>query len=101
MLGGDANIAIEYATKRYRSNLINWGLLPFTIEKEDQDKIQLHDYVYIPNIRQALQSGAATVEATASGSDGIKQVTLKLENLSPEDRDIITAGCLMNYYSQA
>ena len=101
VLGGDANIAIEYATKRYRSNLINWGLLPFTIEKEDQDKIQLHDYVYIPNIRQALQSGAATVEATASGSDGIKQVTLKLENLSPEDRDIITAGCLMNYYSQA
>ena len=100
VLGGDANIAIEYATKRYRSNLINWGLLPFTVDKEDHDKIKLNDYVYIPNILQALQSGAATVEASAISADGVKQVTLKLENLSADDRDIIAAGCLMNYYSK-
>ena len=100
VLGGDANIAIEYATKRYRSNLINWGLLPFTIDEAEQDKIHLNDYVYIPHIRQAVQSGATTVTATAIGSNGVKSVTLKLENLSPEDRDIILAGCLMNYYSK-
>ena len=100
VLGGDANIAIEYATKRYRSNLINWGMLPFTIQESDQEKLALNDYLYIPNIRQAVQSGAAEVEASVISTGGIKQLTLKLENLSAEDRDIILAGCLMNYYNQ-
>ena len=100
ILGGDANIALEYATKRYRSNLINWGMLPFTIQEGEQDKLALNDYLYIPNIRQAIQSGAAEVVASVISSGGIKQITLKLENLSTEDRDIILAGCLMNYYNQ-
>lgn len=100
VLGGDANIAIEYATKRYRSNLINWGMLPFTIQEGEQDKLALNDYLYIPNIRQAIKSGADEVTANVIGNGGIKRLTLKLENLSAEDRDIIVAGCLMNYYNQ-
>lgn len=100
VLGGDANIAIEYATKRYRSNLINWGMLPFTIEATEQHKIVLNDYLFIPNIRQALQSGSTAVTATAIGNNGQQTINLKLENLSQEDRDIILAGCLMNYYNQ-
>ena len=100
VLGGDANIAIEYATKRYRSNLINWGLLPFTIEPAEQDKINLNDYIYLPDIRKILKSGGEEIKATVVGEKGAMQVTLKLENLTQEDREILMAGCLMNYYSK-
>ena len=98
VLGGDANIAIEYATKRYRSNLINWGMLPFTISEGEQDNLAVDDYLYIPGIRQAVQSGETSIEATIISNKGIKRLGLKLENLSQDDRDIILAGCLINYY---
>ncbi|SMC70609.1 hydratase [Sporomusa malonica] len=99
VLGGDANIALEYATKRYRSNLINWGMLPFTISEGEQDKLAVGDYLYIPGILQAVQSGAETVDSIVISTSGTKTLKLKLENLSKDDRDIIIAGCLMNYYS--
>lgn len=99
VLGGDANIAVEYATKRYRSNLINWGMIPFTIAAQDQDKLAVDDYLFIPGIRQALQSGAETVEAFISNNTGKTSLQLKLEALSKEDRAILLAGCLINYYA--
>lgn len=99
VLGGDANIAIEYATKRYRSNVINWGMLPFTINREDVSKLAVDDYIYIPGIRESVQNGAAKVQAYVLNAKGKTPLELKLENLSKDDRDIIQAGCLMNYYA--
>lgn len=99
VLGGDANIALEYATKRYRSNLINWGMVPFTISKDDQGKLEVDEYIYIAGIRHAIQSGAEAVEGIVVSTRGIKMLTLKLEALTKDDRDIILAGCLMNYYN--
>ena len=100
VLGGDANIALEYATKRYRSNLINWGMLPFTINEGEQDKLNIDDYLYIPGIRQAVESGADTVDGIVISDNGTKTLKLKLENLSKDDREIISSGCLMNYYNR-
>jgi len=99
VLGGDANIAVEYATKRYRSNLINWGMLPFTVGEDEQGKLAVDDYLYIPGIRQAVQSGAETLAGIIISESGTQTLTLKLENLSMDDREIILAGCLMNYYN--
>lgn len=99
VLGGDANIAVEYATKRYRSNLINWGMLPFTVGEDEQDKLAVDDYLYIPGIHQAVQSGAEALEGIIISESGTQTLTLKLENLSMDDREIILAGCLMNYYN--
>ncbi len=100
VLGGDANIALEYATKRYRSNLINWGMLPFTISEDAQDKLAVDSYIYIPGIREAVQAGADTVDATVITGNKTDKILLKLENISSDDRDIILAGCLMNYYNR-
>ncbi len=99
VLGGDANIAIEYATKRYRSNVINWGMLPFTIDKEEVQKLAVEDYIYIPGIRQSVIDRAEKVQAFAINKNGKTTLHLKLEGLSKDDRDIILAGCLINYYA--
>lgn len=99
VLGGDANIAVEYATKRYRSNLINWGMIPFTIAAEDANKLAVEDCIYIPGIRQAIENGAEKVGAFIVRSGGKTGIELKLENLSAEERGIILAGCLINYYA--
>ena len=100
VLGGWANIAYEYATKRYRSNLINWGMLPFTMEPGTCD-FAVDDCVFIPGIRQAVASGATEIEATVSNAGGKQLVKLYLVNLSKDERDIILAGCLINYYGQS
>lgn len=100
VLGGDANIAVEYATKRYRSNLINWGMLPFTIDEGEQHKLQVDDHIFIANIQEAVKNGAGLVMAFLIGAAGVTAIALKLENLSQEERDIILAGCLMNYYAE-
>jgi aconitate hydratase len=100
VLGGQANIAVEYATKRYRSNLINWGMLPFTIRKESADDIAIGDLIYIPGIRPAVASGKEKIAAFIIRKGNRTPLELKLEGLSPEDRDIILAGCLMNYYAK-
>ena len=101
MLGGQANLALEYATKRYRSNLINWGMLPFIIDQADQAKVTLNSWLYIPNVRKALELSAESIPAQLIAEEGSQKadITLRLPGLAREDRDIILAGCLMNYYA--
>ncbi len=100
VLGGQANIALEYATKRYRSNLINWGMLPFTLRKESAGDIAVDDLIYIPGIRPAILSGAENIPAFVIRKGKRKPLELKLEGLSHEDREIILAGSLINYYAK-
>ncbi|EGO64821.1 hydratase [Acetonema longum] len=98
MLGGQANVAHEYATKRYRSNLINWGLLPFTVDPETFRQLLVDDLIHIPGIRQAVAEGSGKVRAFIIRGSTVSAIELKLESLSREERDIILAGCLINYY---
>ncbi len=100
VLGGWANIAVEYATKRYRSNLINWGMLPLIIAEPAAVNFEVDDYIYLPEIRQAVASGAETVKAYVVNLEGKKELNLTLPNLSSDERDIILAGCLINYYAK-
>ncbi len=98
VLGGAANIALEYATKRYRSNLINWGMLPFT--RKDELSLSVGDYIYLDSIRTALLSGKTEISAYII-KDGIKKpITLYLEGLTDDDREILIEGCLINYYKK-
>ncbi|MBQ4563145.1 MAG: hydratase [Lachnospiraceae bacterium] len=97
VLGGWANIAHEYATKRYRSNLINWGMLPFVI-KEGDLPFKLEDYLYIPGIRQAVEEKAEEIKAYALTDEGFREFTLRLGELTDDERQIILDGCLINYY---
>ena len=96
VLGGWANIANEYATKRYRSNLINWGMLPFIIEAGDLP-FSNGDYLFIPGIRKAVEDKASDIEAYVAAADGLKPVALKLGELTDDEREIILKGCLINY----
>ncbi|MDU4961842.1 MAG: hydratase [Sporomusaceae bacterium] len=98
VLGGDANIAIDYATKRYRSNLINWGMIPFTVDTVHKDAFTTGDLIYIPAVRAAVAGGAERVKAYLINAAGHRPLELQLNNLSQEDREIILAGCLINYY---
>ena len=100
VLGGCANVAEEYATKRYRSNVVNWGMLPFTTEDLDQLNLQPGDRVYIPGIRALLEGDEETVQATVLRNGGETPVMLSLPGLTREERDIILAGCLINYYAE-
>ena len=97
VLGGWANIANEYATKRYRSNLINWGMLPFIID-EGELPFENLDYIFIPNIYDAVESGATEFEAYVVKNGTMKAFTLKMSELTPDEKDIILKGCLINYY---
>ena len=99
VLGGVANIAAEYATKRYRSNVVNWGMLPFILEDAASFNIQADDLIYIPGIRQILLGDAEDVPATLYQNGTAREITLKLPGLTREERDIILAGCLINYYA--
>ena len=94
VLGGVANIAEEYATKRYRSNLINWGMIPFIVDKND---FKVGEYVYVKGIKQAILSGAEKICAKILG-DTPRDITLKVGNLTPTEKEIIIKGCLINYY---
>ena len=98
VLGGWANIANEYATKRYRSNLINWGMLPFLTE-EDHEALSFKngDYIFVPEVRKAVEEKWAEVKAYVVG-DTLKEITLKLGDLTDNEREIILKGCLINYY---
>lgn len=98
VLGGWANIASEYATKRYRSNLINWGMLPF-ITKEDHTALPFKngDYIFVPEIRKVIEEKAEEVKAYVV-DDGLKEITLHLGTLTDTEREIILKGCLINYY---
>ena len=98
VLGGWANIANEYATKRYRSNLINWGMLPF-ITEEDHESLSFKngDYIFVPDVRKAVEEKVDTIKAFVVG-DALKEITLKLGDLTDNEREIILKGCLINYY---
>lgn len=100
VLGGDANICYEYATKRYRSNCINWGIVPFTIDKDTDFDYQTGDYVFIPGIREAILNGDEEVMAKVITRAGeLKDIRLYFKNLTPVERQILADGCLMNYYA--
>ncbi len=96
VLGGWANIANEYATKRYRSNLINWGMLPFLIEEGELPFKNL-DYIFIPGIKAAVENKTEVIKAYAVGEDSLKEFDLRLGDLTDEERQIILKGCLINY----
>lgn len=98
VLGGWANIANEYATKRYRSNLINWGMLPF-ITEEDHKALSFKngDYIFVPKIRKAIEEKAEEIKAYVVG-DTLKEVTWKLGDMTEAEREIVLKGCLINYY---
>lgn len=100
VLGGQANIAEEYATKRYRSNLINWGMIPFIIAPGDKDKLSVGDWLFIPGIRKAVIDGLEYVDAVIIRGSLRTDIRLNMPDLTKEDREIILAGCLMNYYSR-
>ena len=98
VLGGWANIANEYATKRYRSNLINWGMLPFITEEKDTElSFKNGDYIFVPDVRKAVEDKTDAVKAYVVGEE-LKEITLKLGDLTDNEREIILKGCLINYY---
>ncbi len=100
VLGGCANLAEEYATKRYRSNVVNWGMLPFLGEGVRDWNIQPGDRLYIPGIRKVLEGMSETVEAFLLQGESERPVTLRLPGMTREERDIVLAGCLINFYAK-
>ena len=96
VLGGWANIANEYSTKRYRSNLINWGMLPFTIDKGELP-FKNKDYIFVPDVRKAVEDKLTKIPAYVV-NEGMKEITLTLGELTDDEREIILKGCLINYY---
>ena len=99
VLGGWANIANEYATKRYRSNLINWGMLPLIIE-DGELPFQNLDYLFLPDIAESVAKGMTEFKAYAVKNNELKEFTLKMSELTPDEKDIILKGCLINYYRE-
>ena len=97
VLGACANIAMEYATKRYRSNCINWGMAPLlTATPEDY---ALGDWVFVPGIREAILSGRQAFDAYVVKADGsVKKTSVSTGALTEDERQIIADGCLINYY---
>ncbi len=100
VLGGVANLAEEYATKRYRSNVVNWGMLPFLADDLRRRNIQPGDQLFIPGIRPLLEGAGDTVEATLLQGGVSTPITLRLPSMSREERDTVLAGCLINYYAK-
>ena len=96
VLGGWANIANEYATKRYRSNLINWGMLPFLIPSGDLP-FKNGDYLFFPGIRKAVEEKADVIKGYTVEGDSLKEFDVTLGELTDDEREIILKGCLINY----
>ena len=97
VLGGCANLCRAYATKRYRSNCINWGILPFTIEEDFTG--EPGDWLWLPDVRDAVTRGDEKIDAVLVTKDGKKPVRLTLAGLTDEERAILLDGCLMNRYA--
>ncbi len=98
VLGGWANIAGDYATKRYRSNLVNWGLLPFVLDNAAEADIRVGDLILIPGIRAALEAGNTDIAAEHIREGRHTPLTLRLPGMTPDERDVVSAGSLINYY---
>ena len=99
VLGGFANICQEYATKRYRSNCINWGMTPFTLPEGAEFQYEVGDWVYVPGIKAAIAAGQEEFAAKVLTKDGVKDLTLYCKGLTENERQILQEGCLMNYYA--
>ena len=99
VLGGWANIANGYATKRYRSNLINWGMLPLTIE-EGELPFKNKDFLFLPGIRKAVENKDSRIRAFVVEDGGLREFALNLGELTDDEREIILKGCLINYYKE-
>ena len=100
VLGGFANICYEYATKRYRSNCINWGIVPFTLPEGADFPYEDGDWVYVKGINKAIDQGVEDISAqviTAAGQ--VQNIQLKCAGLTANERLILREGCLMNYYA--
>ncbi|MCI8483257.1 MAG: hydratase [Lachnospiraceae bacterium] len=97
VLGGWANIANEYATKRYRSNLINWGMLPLLIP-EGELPFANGDYLFLPDIRKAVEERSTEIPAYVVKDGNLQKITLGMGELTEDEREIILKGCLINYY---
>lgn len=101
VLGGLANICIEYATKRYRSNCVNWGILPFTCP-EKEIVLEPGEYLYLPGIRKAVEDGATSFTAKVIGKDGaVRDLTLELNGVTEAEKKVLLAGSLINSYKEA
>lgn len=96
VLGGVANIAKEYATKRYRSNLINWGMIPFLYDTND---FKVGEYILIKGVKEGILNGETSFRAEVLG-DNARKITLRLDPLTPAEKEIIVKGCLINYYKK-
>lgn len=94
-LGGSVNIAREYATKRYRSNLINWGMVPLLNDDVD---FEVGDVCYIPSVREFISSGASTVSGKLVRGEEVKDIIFRIDTLTDTEKQIILDGCLINYY---
>ncbi len=94
VLGGLANICEEYATKRYRSNVINWGMLPF--QMKGTPDFGMGDYIYVPDVRKALDGDMQSIKAYIIG-DAVREITLYIAAMTDEEKAIVKAGCLINY----
>lgn len=101
VLGGLANICIEYATKRYRSNCVNWGILPFTCP-EKEIVLEPGEYLYLPGIRKAVEDGATSFTAKVIGKDGaVRDLELELNGVTEAEKKVLLAGSLINSYKEA
>ena len=101
VLGGFGNICYEFATKRYRSNCINWGIMPFTLDPNVKFEYEVGDYVFVGGIREALIRGDEEFSAKVIRKNGtVEDLTLYIKGLTNEEKDILLAGCLMNYYKE-
>ena len=94
VLGGIANIAKEYATKRYRSNLMNWGMIPFLLD--EAPTFEIDDYIYVPNIKNILDGDMTKIPAYIIGKE-VKEFNLHIADMTPDERKIVKAGCLINF----
>ena len=99
VLGGSANICYEFATKRYRSNCVNWGLLPFTLAPGDSFEGADGDFIYIPRVRERVAQGDDTFPAVLLHGGEKKSITLYLKNTNSEERELLLRGCLINHYA--
>lgn len=100
VLGGFANVCYEYATKRYRSNCINWGIVPFTIDKSVAFPYQDGDYIYVPGVKAAIAAGQEEIPAKVITKDGrVEDIMLQCKGLTDDEKIILQEGCLMNYYA--
>ena len=99
VLGGFANLCYDYATKRYRSNCINWGIVPFTMDEDEPFDFREGQWLYVPGIRKGILEGKEEFTGMLLTGDDEREIRLYLRGLSEEEKLILTEGCLMNYYA--